>query len=62
MYINPNWRILTIGDGDLSFSNALLQHYAPTQLTATIYDPLATLENKYGDDFYKNYSLIIAKC
>ncbi|GIC75701.1 class I SAM-dependent methyltransferase [Moritella sp. F3] len=53
MHINPNWRILTIGDGDLSFSNALLQHYAPAQLTATIFDPLATLENKYGDDFYK---------
>lgn len=53
MHIDPNWRILTIGDGDLSFSNALLQHYAPKQLTATIYDPLATLQNKYGDDFYR---------
>ncbi|PKH08083.1 class I SAM-dependent methyltransferase [Moritella sp. Urea-trap-13] len=60
MHIDPNWRILTIGDGDLSFSNALLQHYAPTQLTATIYDPLATLENKYGDDFYRQ--LIANNC
>lgn len=53
MYIDPQWRILTVGDGDLSFSNALLQHHVPKQLTATIYDPLSTLQNKYGDSFYQ---------
>ena len=60
MHIDPNWRILTIGDGDLSFSNALLLHHAPKQLTATIYDPLATLQDKYGDDFYRK--LITNNC
>lgn len=53
MYLDPNWRILTIGDGDLSFSSSLLSHHQPRQLTASIYDDLATLTNKYGDDFYQ---------
>lgn len=52
MYINPSWRILTVGDGDLSFSLALQRHHRPAQLTATIYDPLATLTSKYGNDNY----------
>ena len=53
MYIDPQWRILTVGDGDLSFSNALFQHHAPQHLTATIYDSLSTLKSKYGDDFHQ---------
>lgn len=47
MFIKPNWRILTIGDGDLSFSASLWQHFKPTQLTATVLDSQQTLENKY---------------
>lgn len=60
MYIDPQWRILTVGDGDLSFSHALLQHHAPKQLTATIYDPLTVLQDKYGDDFHQQ--LIANEC
>ncbi|MFT5879439.1 MAG: 25S rRNA (uracil2634-N3)-methyltransferase [Moritella sp.] len=48
MFINPKWRILTVGDGDLSFSLALLHHYQPQQLTATIFDDYPTLAAKYG--------------
>jgi len=53
MYINPQWRILTIGDGDLSFSTSLLKHHQPEQLTATIFDTKASLLNKYGDSHYR---------
>ena len=53
MIINKQWRILTIGDGDLSFSNALFKHYQPRSLTATVYDSLTTLSGKYGDQFYQ---------
>lgn len=53
MYINPAWRILTIGDGDLSFSASLWQHYQPKALTATIFDSEAALFAKYGDEFYQ---------
>jgi len=47
MFIKPNWRILTIGDGDLSFSASLWQNFKPKQLTATVFDSQQTLENKY---------------
>ena len=53
MIINKKWRILTIGDGDLSFSNALLKSHQPASLTATVYDSLTTLSGKYGDLFYQ---------
>jgi len=52
MIIDSHWRILTIGDGDLSFSNALKKHYQPASLTATVYDSLTTLSNKYDDQCY----------
>ena len=52
MIIKKKWRILTVGDGDLSFSNALLSHQ-PRALTATVYDSLATMSGKYGDHFYQ---------
>ena len=52
--IDSNWRILTIGDGDLSFSNALLKQYQPASLTATIYDSLTTLSDKYDDQCYQS--------
>jgi 25S rRNA (uracil2634-N3)-methyltransferase len=47
MYLKPNWRILTIGDGDLSFSASLWQNFKPKQLTATVFDNQQTLEDKY---------------
>ena len=54
MYINPSWRILTIGDGDLSFSLALKKNHQPALLTATIFDSLATLTTKYGAENYQH--------
>lgn len=53
MYINPVWRILTIGDGDLSFSYSLLKHYQPAALTATIFDDYASLADKYSVEHYQ---------
>jgi hypothetical protein len=47
MFIKSNWRILTIGDGDLSFSASLWNHFKLAQLTATVFDSQQTLENKY---------------
>jgi len=53
MYINSAWRILTIGDGDLSFSHALLENYQPKALTATIFDNYASLSAKYGAEHFQ---------
>ena len=50
MYLNPNWRILTVGDGDLSFSNALSTAIKPAKLVASTYDDAATLSKKYADN------------
>jgi hypothetical protein len=47
MYLKPNWRILTIGDGDLSFSASLWNNFKPAQLTSTVFDSQKTLEDKY---------------
>ena len=47
MYLNPNWRILTVGDGDLSFSNAVVNHIKPAKLVASTYDSAETIEQKY---------------
>lgn len=38
---------MTIGDGDLSFSRALLEHVPPNNLIATTYDTEDVLRNKY---------------
>lgn len=50
MYIDPQWRILTVGDGDLSFSEALFRTYNPKLLTATVLDTRQTLLDKYSDN------------
>ena len=47
MFLKPNWRILTIGDGDLSFSASLWNRFKPAQLTATVFDSQQTLADKY---------------
>lgn len=52
MIIKKEWRILTVGDGDLSFSDSLHQHHKPQSLTATVYDSLSTMTNKYADNAY----------
>jgi len=52
VFIDPSWRILTIGDGDLSFSASIAQHIKPKSLVATVYDDKATLIEKYSSEFY----------
>ncbi|MBE0370929.1 Rossmann-like fold-containing protein [Pseudoalteromonas aurantia] len=47
MILNKQWRILTVGDGDLSFSLALLNNLHPQHLTASIYDSELQLREKY---------------
>ncbi len=53
MFIDPAWRIMVVGDGDLSFSAALATHYQPRRLFASIYDSQAELAEKYGDVFWQ---------
>lgn len=50
MYLNSAWRILTVGDGDLSFSNAIARHLKPALLVASTYDDEATINTKYTDN------------
>ncbi|MDQ9091592.1 class I SAM-dependent methyltransferase [Pseudoalteromonas haloplanktis] len=50
MYLDPNWRILTVGDGDLSFSHALHTGIKPKTLVASTYDDAITLTQKYADN------------
>ena len=50
MFLDPTWRILTVGDGDLSFSHAIAKHVKPAQLTASTYDAAQTIEDKYADN------------
>lgn len=47
MYLPKNCRVITIGDGDLSFSRALLKHVPPNNLIATTYDSEDVLRDKY---------------
>jgi len=50
MYIDPDWRILTVGDGDLSFSISLYKQFNPKLLTATVLDSEQELLEKYGSN------------
>lgn len=52
MLIENHWRVLTVGDGDLSFSYALKKKYPSLQLTATVYDSFDVLNSKYQSHFY----------
>jgi len=52
MIIKKEWRILTVGDGDLSFSYSLHKQLQPSALTATIYDSLETMITKYRENAY----------
>jgi len=55
MFIDPSWRILTIGDGDFSFSYALSKISDPKLITASIYDNEQLLMQKY--EFHKLQAL-----
>lgn len=52
MIIEKSWRILTVGDGDLSFSLALQKRYNPEFLCASIFDSKSELTDKYGTQHY----------
>ncbi len=52
MYIDPNWQILTVGDGDLSFSKSLFKRFRPKHLTATVLDSEQELISKYQDNSF----------
>ncbi|WP_105264338.1 Rossmann-like fold-containing protein [Pseudoalteromonas sp. T1lg76] len=47
MYLQRNWRVLTVGDGDLTFTKALLDFYPASQLHGSVYDSETTLRDKY---------------
>ncbi|CAH9050133.1 hypothetical protein PSECIP111951_00128 [Pseudoalteromonas holothuriae] len=47
MILDKQWRILTVGDGDLSFSYALHSLITKGQVTASTYDSEQTIEGKY---------------
>lgn len=49
MKLDKQWRVLTVGDGDLSFSDALSNTFSNTHLTASIYDSEQVLREKYQD-------------
>lgn len=53
MYLEPDWRILVVGDGDFSFSAALATHFPAQFLCASIYDSEAELATKYGDQYLR---------
>ncbi|MEO0414124.1 MAG: class I SAM-dependent methyltransferase [Verrucomicrobiota bacterium] len=50
MFLDPTWRILTIGDGDLSFSLALSRKGHPGHIEASTYDSAEVLISKYADN------------
>ncbi len=52
MKLNPAWRVLTIGDGDLSFSRALYQHHNINRLHASVLDSKVELLIKYQNNAY----------
>lgn len=47
MYLHPCWRVLTIGDGDLSFSLALTQKYPDLRVCASVLDSEQEVREKY---------------
>jgi len=52
MIIRPDWRILTIGDGDLSFSYSLAKYHPTQKLVASVYDHEDILRAKYQDHLF----------
>lgn len=47
MHIQATWRVLTIGDGDLSFSAALARRWPTLKITASVLDSEQQLRDKY---------------
>ncbi|WJG08141.1 Rossmann-like fold-containing protein [Aliiglaciecola sp. LCG003] len=49
MFIDPSWRILTIGDGDLSFTYSLLKDRKVENVYGSVLDPEVILRAKYRE-------------
>lgn len=47
MYLHATWRVLTIGDGDLSFSLALSEKWPDLQVSASVLDSEQQVRDKY---------------
>ncbi|BBN83506.1 hypothetical protein PA25_34910 [Pseudoalteromonas sp. A25] len=47
MILDKHWRVLTVGDGDLSFSHALHLLMSNGHVTASTYDSEQTIRDKY---------------
>lgn len=65
MILKRDWSILTIGDGDLSFSRSIFDYHQPKHLTATVYDSSEQLKQKYGSehlDYLDDQSKMGASC
>lgn len=65
MILKRDWTILTVGDGDLSFSRSIFEHHQPKHLTATVYDSSQQLKQKYGSehlDYLNDQSKMGASC
>ncbi len=52
MLIDKTWRVLTIGDGDLSFSASIITNIKPQNLVATVYDSEPVLLEKYANQSF----------
>ncbi|MBE1299049.1 MAG: DUF2431 domain-containing protein [Alteromonadaceae bacterium] len=48
MHIQDEWRVLTVGDGDLSFSLALAKRFPEINLCASVLDSEEALRDKYS--------------
>lgn len=48
MLLDPNWRILTVGDGDLSFSHSLVADKGCQRVSASVLDTEQQLRAKYS--------------
>lgn len=54
MYLDPTWNILTVGDGDLSFSRSLLNDHGHKNLVASSLDDAETINAKYQSNEIKS--------
>ncbi|GAA6185463.1 DUF2431 domain-containing protein [Aliiglaciecola sp. 2_MG-2023] len=54
MYLDKDWRVLTVGDGDLSFSWSIFKDLAIKNVTASVLDDKDTLTSKYSKNQLAN--------
>lgn len=47
MHLQPHWKVITIGDGDLSFSLSISRRFPDLTLCATVLDSEQQLRSKY---------------